>query len=168
MKALVILSLGGALLAGCATTETGDVTRTSDGTPVYGLNDQPQTAVAGEGTLMPGAYGSRHMQSGQFTGRERTNDQIGQRPTLPREADARQLARDGGVGTGAGALGQSGIVPGLPVTSETLLETEEAPPATPGHAVVVPPGSETPIEQEESVGNSPPAEASAATSDEVP
>ena len=169
MKALLILPLGAALLTGCATTETGSVSRTSDGTAVYGLSEQPQTAIAGDGTLMPGAYGSRHLQTGQFTGRERTNDQIGQRPVLPGEADARQLARDGEIGTGAGALGQSGIVPGQPVTSDTLLRTEEVPPGTTGHAVVIPPSSEIPIEEQESVGNPPPAEVGAQSSeDETP
>jgi hypothetical protein len=91
MKALIILSLGGLLLAGCATNETARVSRSDS--RLDGLDDQPQTSVAGEGSLMPGAYESRTMETGQFTGRERTNDQIGQRPTLPREADARELER---------------------------------------------------------------------------
>ena len=169
MKALFILPLGAALLAGCSTTETGNVSRTADGTVVYGLRKQPQTAIAGAGTLMPGAYGSRRLQTGQFTGHERTNDQISQQPVLPGEADARELARGGEIGTGARTLGQSGIVPGRPVTSDTLLETEEAPPETPGHAVVLPPGSEIPIEQQESVGNPPPAEVGTeSTEDETP
>jgi hypothetical protein len=130
MKALLIYSLGGLLLAGCAMTESGRVSRTEDGTRVYGLNDQPQTSVAGEGSLMPGAYESGNMQTGQFTGRERTNDQIGQRPALPPEPDAREIGRgpETETGKGAGTLGQTGIVPGEPVTSETLLEEAELPP----------------------------------------
>ena len=129
MKTLIISSLAGALLVGCATTETGTVSR-EDGATVYGLDEQPQTAIAGEGSLMPGAYGSRPLPTGQFTGRERTNDQVGQRPILPREADARGLARsEEGLATGAGTLGQSGIVPNEPVSTETLMETS-APPIT--------------------------------------
>ena len=62
-----------ALLAGCASTETGRVQKTSDGTLLYGLDDQPQTSVAGEGTLMPGAYDSRNLGTGQFTG-QHAND----------------------------------------------------------------------------------------------
>ncbi len=129
MKTLIISSLAGALLVGCATTETGTVSR-DEGATVYGLDDQPQTATAGEGSLMPGAYGSRPLPTGQFTGRERTNDQVGQRATLPREADARELARsEEGLATGAGTLGQSGLVPNEPVSTETLMETS-APPIT--------------------------------------
>src|SRR5687768_13073280 len=121
MKTLILSSLAGALLVGCATTETGTVGNTQNEN--YGLDEQPQTATAGEGSLMPGAYGSRPLPTGQFTGRERTNDQIGQRPTLPREADARELARgEEGLGTGAGTLGQSGVVPNQPVSTDTLLE----------------------------------------------
>lgn len=127
MKALTILSLGGLLLAGCATSETGHMSRVSSDTQFEGLKDQPQTAVAGEGSLMPGAYESRTMETGQFTGQERTNHQIGQRPTLPPEADPRELERGDRkeTGAGAGTLGQSGIVPGQPVTSETLMEEPE-------------------------------------------
>jgi hypothetical protein len=129
MKTLIIATLTGALLVGCATTETGTTNREGDAT-VYALDDQPQTATAGEGSLMPGAYGSRDLPTGQFTGRERTNDQVGQRPTLPREADARELARgEESLATGAGTLGQSGIVPNEPVSTETLMETS-APPIT--------------------------------------
>jgi hypothetical protein len=127
MKMLIISSLAAALLVGCATTETGTVSR-NDGTKVYGLDDQPQTAIAGEGSLMPGAYGSRPLPTGQFTGRERTNDQVGQRPTIPREADARELARsEEGLATGAGTLGQSGVIPGETVSTETIMETSAAP-----------------------------------------
>ena len=164
MKGLIVLTLAGAVLAGCATTEPGSVTRTPDGTRVYGLDDQPQTVVTGQGSLMPGAYGSRHMQTGQFTGRERTSDQVGQRPTLPREADPRELARDGETSIGAGTLGQSGIVPGQPVTGESLI----VPITAPAHAVVVPPGSETPIEEDEAVGNAPEPETGTESSVEPP
>ena len=124
MKGLIVISLVSAVVAGCTTTESDRVTRAPDGTSVYGLDDQPQSVVSGQGSLMPGAYGSRHMQTGQFTGRERTNDQVGQRPILPREADPRELARDGETATGAGTLGQTGIVPGQPVTSESLIQSE--------------------------------------------
>ena len=89
MKTLIISSLAGALLVGCATTETGTINRDGDLT-TYGLDDQPQTATAGEGSLMPGAYGSRPLPTGQFTGRERTNDQIGQRPTPPRDGPVQE------------------------------------------------------------------------------
>lgn len=121
------------VLAGCATNETGKVTQTRAGTSVYGLDDQPQTVVTGTGSLMPGAYGSRPMPTGQFTGRERTNDLIGQRPTLPREADPRELSRSGEpaiFGSGAGTLGQSGILPDRPVSTDTLMETTAQPVGT--------------------------------------
>lgn len=161
MKRFVIVPVvAAAIFAGCATSETGRVTRTEEGLPAYGLDDQPQTAIAGDGSLMPGAYGSRQLPTGQFTGRERTNDMIGQRPVPPREADPRALAHDdhAETGKGAGTLGQSGVVPGEPVTAENLLETEEIPSDAPTHAVVIPPGSETPVERQESVGNPPPNE----------
>jgi hypothetical protein len=124
MKRLLILSVGGCLLAGCVSNENGRVSRTADGTRAYGLNDQPQTSIAGEGSLMPGAYENRQMETRQFTGRERTNDEIGQRPALPPEADRRELARgsENETGKGAGALGQSGVVPGEPVSRDTLIE----------------------------------------------
>jgi hypothetical protein len=131
MKALLLLAATGCMLAGCVSTETERVSSTVNDTPVYGLDDQPQTSVVGDGSLMPGAYGSRAAETGQFTGRERTNDQIGQRPTLPREADARELERDNETGKGAGTLGHSGIVPGEPVTGRTLLEEPETPERTP-------------------------------------
>lgn len=77
---------------------------------------------------MPGAYESRTMETGQFTGQERTNNQIGQRPTLPPEADPREFERGEKkeMGTGARTLGQSGIVPGKAVTTETLMEEPES------------------------------------------
>src|SRR5688500_2777835 len=142
MKPLILSAFAG-LLFGCASTDTNTVTRPS-GSTITTVEDQPQTATAGEGSLMPGAYDARNLPTGQFTGRERTNDQIGQRPTLPREADARELARseeglaDGA--RGAGTLGQSGIVPEHAVTSETLMETS-APIGAPAYVVVAPPGS---------------------------
>ena len=124
MKALLIYSLGGLLLAGCTMTESERVSRSEDETSVYGMSDQPQTSVAGEGSLMPGAYESGNMETGQFTGQERTNSQIGQRATLPPETDVGR-GPETETGKGAGTLGQSGIVPGEPVTSETLLEDAE-------------------------------------------
>src|SRR5688572_32337050 len=130
MKTWIISSLASAMLLGCATNDTGTASRNEPGGS-YGVDDQPQTAASGEGSLMPGAFGSRSLPTGQFTGRERTNDQIGQRPTLPREADARELARNNETGKGAGTLGQSGIVPGEPVTGRTLLEEPETPERTP-------------------------------------
>ena len=131
MKTFIISAVSAVaagLIAGCTTTETGTVSQTDEGTRVYGLSDQPQSAIAGEGSLMPGAYGSRPLPNGQFTGRERTNDQVGQRPTLPQEADARELARSKeGTGMGTGTLGQSGIIPDRPVSTETLMETSAQP-----------------------------------------
>ena len=54
--------------------------------------------------------------------------QIGQGPTLPREADARELARnEEGLATGTGTLGQSGISPNRPVSTESLIETSTPP-----------------------------------------
>ncbi len=94
MKPILAYVLGGLLLAGCASPEAprgGYAGRVTTGTD---LNDQPQTALAGDGSLMPGAHETRTMPTGQFTGWERTNDQIGQRPALPPEADAREQARD--------------------------------------------------------------------------
>ena len=84
MKAITIVILGGLLLAGCATS---DVSQSRNDLQLREPNSQPQTAVAGEGSLMPGAHESRTLETGQFTGRERTNAQIGQRPALPPEAD---------------------------------------------------------------------------------
>ena len=159
MKALLIpvtLAAATCFLAGCASTETGTVTHYPGGPT--GLNDQPQTSVSGVGSLMPGAYGDRSMQTGQFTGRERTNDQVGQRPDLPREADPRELARsEEGLGTGAGSLGQSGVVPDRPVTTETLMEPTARPFVPPAHVAVAPPASRTDQERvaDEGVGAAP-------------
>jgi hypothetical protein len=86
MKSFILSALAAGLMVGCASTDSTTGNRAS-GTSVTSTDEQPQTAAAGEGSLMPGAYGSRPLPNGQFTGRERTNDQIGQRPTLPREAD---------------------------------------------------------------------------------
>jgi hypothetical protein len=157
MKTFIIPSLAVACLigiAGCATTETGTASRDSAATS-YPLDDQPQTAIAGEGSLMPGAYGSRPLPTGQFTGRERTNDQIGQHPTLPPAADARELARsEEGLATGAGTLGQSGIFPDKPVSSETLIESS-FPPVTQAEQPAAPPRqSQLPME---GVGSAPPS-----------
>jgi hypothetical protein len=140
MKAFFTCATAACLLGGCASNDVSTATHRAEV-----LDDQPQTSVAGGGTLMPGAYGSRSLATGQFTGRERTNDQVGQRPTLPREADARELARsdDGlaGLGTGAGTLGQSGLLPDEPVSTETLMETTAVPVGVPAHVAVTPPAS---------------------------
>ena len=112
MKKALILSAAGLILVGCATGENGTVTTKADGTRVYGLDDQPQSSAAGDGPLMHGVYDSRSVPSGQFTGHERTQDVIGQRPTLPREADAREMDHSAAPILGAGSLGQSGIQPG--------------------------------------------------------
>ena len=150
MKTFVISAVAAGFLVGCASTDN-DLASSATG-PTF-VDDQPQTAVAGEGSLMPGAYDSRRMQTGQFTGRERTNDQVGQRPTLPREADARELARsEEGLADGAGTLGQSGIVPDRGVSAETLMETSEVPIEAPAHVAVKPPGSVTEQIQAEGVG----------------
>src|SRR5687768_1748084 len=139
MKTWIISSLASAMLLGCATNDTGTASRNDPGGS-NGVDDQPQTAASGEGSLMPGAFGSRSLPTGQFTGRERTNDQIGQRPTLPREADARELARnEEGLATGAGTLGQSGISPNRPVSAESIIESS-APPASQDGQRAVPEG----------------------------
>lgn len=134
MKTIFTCAAVACFIAGCASTETGTVSYDSGGRKVYGLNDQPQTSVAGTGSLMPGAYNNRSMQTGQFTGQERTPNLIGQRPALPREADPRELARSpdatAGMGTGAGSLGQSGVLPDREVSTDTIMET--TPPAVGG------------------------------------
>jgi hypothetical protein len=149
MKPFILSALAIGLCVGCASPDTTTVTRRS-GSTTASIDDQPQTAVAGEGSLMPGAYDTRSVPTGQFTGRERTNDQIGQRPTLPREADARDLARsEDSLGvSGSGTLGQSGVIPNRAVTSETLMESGEA---------VPPPASVTERERTttESIGSAP-------------
>lgn len=153
MKTFILTTAAGCLLSGCALTETGSTHRTNSGATVYGLNDQPQTSVAGNGSLMPGAFGSREIPTGQFTGRERTPDQIGQQPLLPREADGSQLVRNGpaGLGTGAGTLGQAGILPNRPVSNDTIMEEPGVPSGAPAHAAVLPPNG-IPIEENDSVG----------------
>lgn len=84
-----MVAIGAAVLAGCA-TENHQV-ETRNGVTHYGLNDQPQKTVTGEGGLMRGEVETSGIPTGQFTGRERTLDQIGQYPTPPREADPREL-----------------------------------------------------------------------------
>lgn len=91
MKRLPVLC-GVLLLAGCATEDHR--VKTVDGVTHYGLNDQPQKAVTAEGGLMRGLQETGGMPTGQFTGRERTLDQVGQYPTPPREADPRELTHD--------------------------------------------------------------------------
>jgi hypothetical protein len=151
MKRTLICAAAGLLFAGCASTEDGTVRNTAEGTH-YGLIDQPQTSVAGEGTLMPGAYDPRHLPNGQFTGQERTQSLVGQAPTLPREADARQMERTPGntLGTGAGALGQAGIPPSNaidttlnPALSPSASEIYRAGETGPATGVGTAPGPET-------------------------
>lgn len=154
MKPFILSALATGLLVGCASTDTTTVTRRSGS-----VADQPQTAITGEGSLMPGAYDTSRLPTGQFTGRERTNDQIGQRPTLPGEADARDFARsEESLGTsGTGALGQSGIVPNSPITAETLLENaDEGIGSAPG--ISTGSSSSTNNAPANSVTNSPPLE----------
>jgi hypothetical protein len=155
------ISLAASLLSGCASNDV--VNANSDRAPRI-ISDQPQTAIAGEGSLMPGAFGSRSLQTGQFTGRERTNDQVGQRPTLPTEADPRALARSGEtLADGAGTLGQSFIRPEDPVSPDTLME-ENVPPAVPAHAAVTPPTSSIAGVNVDSVGAPFPSETGKASS----
>lgn len=165
MKAFVFSALATGLLVGCASTDTTTVTGSS-GSAVTTVDEQPQTAIVGEGSLMPGAYDTRSVPTGQFTGRERTNDQIGQRPILPREADARDLARsEESLGaSGTGTLGQSGIAPNRVVTSGTLMESADPVPP-PAHAAVTPPGSDTERERitAEGIGSAPGASSGAAS-----
>jgi hypothetical protein len=121
-----------AFLAGCASTQTGRVTTAPDGTPVYGLSPQPETALAGERPLMPGSSSGHMMETGQFTGQERTHDLIGQ-GAIPPASDAREWARTskpptGATGKGAGTLGQSGIFPDQNITSGTLMGSNLYPP----------------------------------------
>jgi hypothetical protein len=159
------------LFAGCASTDNSTAS-SSAATVGEVVSDQPQTSVAGEGSLMPGAYGSRRLQTGQFTGRERTSDQVGQNPVLPREADPRELSRsDESLGTGAGSLGQSGIVPDHHISTQTLMETTATDPGAPAHLAVTPPGSQTnnlPIEPIEGVGSAPAPESGTAASTNSP
>lgn len=123
MRTFLLTTIAGSLLAGCASTETGRVSTAPDGTRVYGLDEQPQATVTGEGALMPGAYTTHTLPTGQFTGQERSQAVIGQRPTPPRESDPRDLARSTTPATsGAGALGQVGVIPGENVTSQTLVD----------------------------------------------
>ena len=160
MKALLLGSVAACCLAGCASNEfTSSHTRPVDA--VETIDDQPQTAVSGTGSLMPGAFDSRRMETGQFTGRERTNDQVGQRPTLPREADPRELARsEDSLATPpqrAGTLGQSGVVPDEPVSADTLMETTADTVAPPAHVAVTPPAarSEQEAVADEGIGSPP-------------
>ena len=168
MKTFVFSAVTAVFLMGCASTDN-DLVSSSTGPTV--VDDQPQTAIAGEGSLMPGAYSTRQLPTGQFTGRERTNDQIGQRPTLPREADARELARsEEGLADGAGTLGQSGIVPDRKVSAETLMETTASPIRVPAHAAVTPPGAGSEADQiaDEAVGSSAGAVTGSAASTNAP
>src|SRR5687768_3698522 len=123
MRTILALSAIATFLAGCASTENGRVYYQSDGTKVYGLDDQPQASIAGEGTLMPGAYETHTLPTGQFTGKERTQDLIGHTPVPPREADPRAYRRDSVPNSGAGSLGQTGIRPDAPAVSTSTIMT---------------------------------------------
>lgn len=111
MKNILCFAALGMVLTGCATREGGKVYTSSDGTPVYDFRSQPQTSVAGEGTLMPGMYDVRQMPTGQMTGQERSSDIAGPRPILPPRADATETDHSAAPVIGAGSLGQSGIRP---------------------------------------------------------
>ena len=142
------------LVIGCASNDYSNTASTSSSQSTLDssgelVSDQPQSSIAGEGSLMPGAYDTRRMQTGQFTGRERTNDEIGQRPTLPREANPGELARsEDSLGTGAGSLGQSGVAPSEPVSAETLMETSGSDSGSPAQAAATSPAS-SPAEKKE-------------------
>jgi hypothetical protein len=97
--------------------------------------------------LMHGVYDSRQLPTGQFTGQERTQDLVGQRPTLPREADARQLDHSPAPTSGAGTLGQSGITGANSVRGTDLAD-----------GPVNPQGSAADIYRAPGVGGSPAAE----------
>jgi hypothetical protein len=167
----VFLSAG--VLAGCA-TNPGPVTYKADGTPVYTLDERPWSTASGEGALMPGAFENGEIRSGQFTGQERTHARIGQFPVIPPDADAREVARDPAPpptlgaavistrGAGAGTLGQSGIVPGQPVSSSTIMTS----PAHPGlTSSTVAPTSDTANNRDTAAGAPAPAESGTAHTD---
>jgi len=132
MRNVFISAAVSTLLAGCASTQTGRVTTASDGTRVYGLSPQPESALVGEQPLMPGSTSGHRVEAGQFTGQERTNDQVGE-GAIPPASDAREWARTskpptGATGKGAGTLGQSGIFPDQNITSGTLIGSDVYPP----------------------------------------
>jgi hypothetical protein len=137
MKAILMFSTSALLLAGCASSEKGHVYYNQDGTKVYGLDQQPQSAVVGEGTLMPGAYASHDMQTGQFTGKERSQDFVGANPVTPREADPRDFSRASQPTTaivppaGAGTLGQTGVQPRTSLSTSTLMSGPSNPSLAP-------------------------------------
>lgn len=143
-KALLIA--GALALAGCNSTPNGKVTYREDGTRVYGLTAQPQSAATAQGPLNTDTYNSRSM-PGQFTGQEGTASRIGQYETPPPRSDARDLTPPP-VGSGivppanpggAGTLGQSGIAPGRSVSSSTILSSPSNPSLTPSIATANPP-----------------------------
>lgn len=92
MKRAIVILAGAVFIGGCASENHRVETR--NGGRHYGFDDQAHTATAGEGTLMRGSSDARQIPTGQFTGRERTLDQIGQFPTLPGEAQPRELRHD--------------------------------------------------------------------------
>lgn len=87
MKTIWFLGALAALMAGCASPEPGAVYYRNDGVKVYGLDEQPQSAIADQGSLMVGANETHLMQTGQFTGKERTKDKVGETPITPRETN---------------------------------------------------------------------------------
>jgi hypothetical protein len=142
MKAVFTISFGVAaaavLLAGCASPESGRVSYNENGTKVYALNDQPQSAVVGQGTLMPHAYESHLAPTGQFTGQDHLS--VGPQPVTPGEADPRDQSRAPQTETdvivpaitpgGAGSLGQIGVQPANRVSNSTsMTEPGYVPPA---------------------------------------
>ena len=78
MKKLFPIFGASFLLAGCASTETGQVSTAPDGTKVYGLSEQPQSNITGVGNLMKPGYDPARVQPSQFTGKEDASDRIGQ------------------------------------------------------------------------------------------
>src|SRR5690242_12068961 len=112
MKMILLLTAGaGVLLSGCAWNDNERA--------------QPQSNLVGEGPIMPGLYDSREPATGQFTGQERTLGSIAPQPTLPPDADARELDHSAPPIIGAGSLGQSGIKPeNRVVTGSTLMEQQ--------------------------------------------
>lgn len=87
MKMIFAFSTTALLLAGCAAPEPGTVYYRKDGVKVYGLDEQPQSAITGQGSLMVGANETHTMPTGQFTGKERTKDKVGPIPITPRETN---------------------------------------------------------------------------------
>src|SRR4051812_26069194 len=125
---LFVLSLG---FAGCSTSNNGPVSYREDGTKVYNLNPQPQVNVTSDAPRMPALSGYRQ-EPGQFTGQEGTSGRGSITRTAPAKADRTELTHSNPVpqvgsgivppvsNSGAGTLGQSGIQPGVGVSSSAL------------------------------------------------